>query len=161
MVILGIDPGTRRIGYGVVEHAPARLKLVRAGLLRIKSKDDLGAIHETKKQIGAIIKKFEPDILSIEKIYFVKNQKTGIKVAEARGVIISAALEAGLKIEEYGPNEVKAALTGHGLADKKAVLKMVKLVLKEPGLKAIDDASDALALAIIAGRKKSFPQAAE
>lgn len=161
MIILGIDPGTRRIGYGVVDNAPSRLKFIEAGLLAIKSKNDLGAIGETKKQIGEIIKKFKPDILSIEKIYFVKNRKTGIKVAEARGVIISSALTAGLKIEEYGPNEVKAALTGYGLADKKAVLKMVKIVLNEPRLRVIDDASDALALAIIAGRKKSFPQAAE
>ncbi len=156
MIILGIDPGTRRIGYGVVESAPAKLKLIRAGLLKIEGKDDFGAIQETKKQIDAIIKKFKPAILSIEKIYFVKNQKTGIRVAEARGVIISSALGSGLRIEEYNPNEVKAALTGYGLADKKAVFKMVKLILKEPGLKIIDDASDALALAIIAGHKSNL-----
>lgn len=153
MIILGIDPGTRRIGYGVVENSPARLKLIEAGLLKIESKDDLGATREIKKQIDATIKKFKPEVLSIERIFFMKNQKTGIKVAEARGIIISSALEKKLRIEEYNPNEIKTALTGYGLADKRSVLKMVKLILKEPGLKIIDDASDALALAIIACRK--------
>ncbi|MBI4087669.1 MAG: crossover junction endodeoxyribonuclease RuvC [Candidatus Liptonbacteria bacterium] len=153
MVILGIDPGTRRIGYGVIKKSSAELKLLDAGLLAIKSKDDFGAMKEMKQQIDAVIKKFKPEALSIEKVYFVKNRKTGIKVAEARGIIISCALTLGLRVEEYGPNEVKAALTGYGFADKKAVLKMVRIILKEPGLKVIDDASDALALAIVAGYK--------
>ena len=156
MIILGIDPGTKRIGYGVISRTPAKLKLIKAGLLKIKSRDDLGSIREIKKQVGAVIKKFKPEIVSIEKLYFVKNQKTGMRVAEARGVIISSAIESGLRVEEYGPNEVKASLTGYGFADKASVLKMVKLVLKEFDLDVLDDVSDALALAIIAGHKKAL-----
>ncbi len=158
MIILGIDPGTRRIGYGVIEKNPAGLKFIKAGLLRVISKDDLGAIKEIKRQIDLVINKFKPDILSIEKLFFMKNQKTAMKVAEMRGVIVSRAIEKALRIEEYSPNEVKASLTGYGFADKKSVFKMVKFILKEPGLKVIDDASDALALAIIAGRKKNMLQ---
>jgi len=153
MIILGIDPGTRRIGYGVIENGGRKEKFLDAGILKIKSGDDLGALQETKTQIGRLIKKHRPRILAIEKLYFMKNQKTAMAVAEARGAIILSAAEKGLDIREYSPNEIKAAITGYGLADKKAVLKMVKLILDEPSLKVIDDASDALAVAILASQR--------
>ena len=86
----------------------------------------------------------------MEKVYFSKNQKTAMSVAEARGVIILTGLEAGLKVKEFSPNEVKAGITGYGHADKQGVAKMVNLALETPRLKVIDDASDALAIAIFA-----------
>lgn len=153
MVILGIDPGTRRIGYGVIRKLSGRLNFVAAGLLKIKSAEDFGALKETRKRIEEIIKKFGPEVLAIEKLYFMRNQKTGIQVAQARGVILLSALEKGLKILEYAPNEIKAGITGYGFADKKAVLKMVKLILGKSDLDIVDDASDALAVAILASQK--------
>jgi len=148
MISLGIDPGTRRIGYGIVEKNFADTRFVAAGILRIEGKDDIAALQETKDGIDSLIKKFKPDILAIEKLYFAKNQKTALAVAQARGVILLAAKECGIPIREYAPNEVKSNIAGYGLADKKAILKMVRLILGRRDLKVIDDASDALAIAI-------------
>ncbi len=149
MIILGIDPGTRRMGYGLIKKTGKKIELVDAGLIKINSTDDLGALLEIKNGVSSILAKNKPAILAIEKLFFMKNQKTGIRVAEARGVVLSLAVEAGITVQEFSPSEVKLSLTGYGSADKKAVLKMVKLILKTPELDVIDDASDALALAII------------
>jgi crossover junction endodeoxyribonuclease RuvC len=162
MIILGIDPGTERIGYGLIKKSPPnKLEFLEAGLLGKIGKDNKKAPQSGEKEkymhlararsaLRALIEKFKPEVLAIEKLYFVNNQKTGIAVAEARGVLLLEALDMGLKLEEYGPNEIKAGVTGYGLADKKAVCKMVKLTLKTPELDVIDDASDALAAAIMA-----------
>ncbi len=150
LVTLGIDPGTRRIGYGVVRREGNDLAFVAAGILKIESKGDVPALQETKKGVSALIENYRPDAFGIEKLFFAKNRKTAIAVAQARGAILLAAQEAGLPIKEYAPNEVKLGIAGYGFADKKAMLKMVRLILKKPGLAIIDDASDALALAIMA-----------
>ena len=150
---LGIDPGTRRVGYGIVRGEGGTLTFITAGILKISSTDDASALRETKEEMGRLIKKYKPDVLGVEKLYFAKNQKTAIAVAQARGVILLAAKEEDITIKEYAPNEVKLGVTGYGFADKKAVLKMVRLILGKPGLKVIDDASDALALAIIASNR--------
>ncbi len=149
MTILGIDPGTRRVGYGVVRKDGSAACFVAAGILDIVGLDDISALAETKRGVDALIKKHKPDALAIEKLYFAKNQKTALAVAQARGVILLAACENHLPVREYAPNEVKLGITGYGASDKKAVLKMVKLILGKPGLKVIDDASDALAIAIM------------
>ena len=149
-VALGIDPGTRRIGYGVIRGEKNKPLFVAAGILAITSTDDASALEETKKEIGALIKRYKPEVVGIERLYFAKNQKTAIAVAQARGVILLAARESGVPIREYTPNEVKLGVTGYGFADKKAVLKMVRLILGKHDLAVIDDASDALALAIMA-----------
>lgn len=162
MIILGIDPGTTRVGYGVLESVSGEIKLKEAGLLKIKIKNttqgaektfDFENLSSIKNQTDRLIRKFKPQIMAVEKLFFARNQKTGMAVAQARGVILLSALENKIKIEEYSPNEIKTAVTGYGLANKKAVLKMVKLILKEPKLKVIDDASDALAVAILACEK--------
>ena len=155
MITLGIDPGTRRIGYGLVRAEGSVLHFLAAGILTIKSREDLGALRETKQGVDALIRKWKPGVLAIEKLYFAKNKKTGLAVAHARGVIALSGLERGLEIREYAPNEVKANLTGYGFADKKAVLKMARLILCEPRLKIIDDASDALGIAIVASRAQN------
>lgn len=165
MIFLGIDPGTRRIGYGIVQSERGRatsgentsssiIKFVAAGILTIKSTDDANALVETKWGVDMLIKKYNPVALGIEKLYFAKNQKTAIAVAQARGVILLAARESGVPICEYTPNEVKLGVTGYGFADKKAVLKMVCLILNKHSMKVIDDASDALALAIMASNSR-------
>ncbi len=149
MVSLGIDPGTRRIGYGIIEKEHADVRFVAAGILEIASADDIPALQETKKGIDKLIKKYQPDVLAIEKLFFAKNQKTAIAVAQARGVILLSAAECGICVKEYAPNEIKSGIAGYGFADKKAMLKMVRLILGKRDLKVIDDASDALAIAIM------------
>ena len=148
MIALGIDPGTRRIGYGVVDARNGVVKFVSAGLLKITATEDVAALQETKQEIDRLIAEYRPDVVAVEKLFFAKNQKTAIAVAQSRGVILLATKEQGIRIKEYTPNEVKLGVTGYGFADKKAVLKMVRLILNKNDLKIIDDASDALALAI-------------
>lgn len=151
MIILGIDPGSRRIGYGLIEKTGQKFTFIEAGLLKIKSKDDIGAIQEVRNDLKLILKKYKPDICAIEKLYFVKNQTTGIAVGQTRGVILLTLADAGLSIKEFTPNEIKSRVTGYGLADKKAVEKMVALILQKKDLKLIDDAWDALAIALSCG----------
>jgi len=148
MIVLGIDPGSKRIGYGLIEKTGGKLKLIEANLL-VHPKNLL----EIKNQVSFLIEKFSPESLAVEKVFFSKNQKTALEVSEARGVIILSALEKNLPIREFTPNEVKSAVAGYGLANKKAVAKMVRLTLNEPTLKVIDDVSDALAIAITATSK--------
>ncbi|MDO8504606.1 MAG: crossover junction endodeoxyribonuclease RuvC [Candidatus Liptonbacteria bacterium] len=162
---MGIDPGTRRIGYGLIKKTTGgsaqRIELVDAGILTVNSKNDIGALLEIKNGVSLLLKTYKPKILAIEKLYFSKNQKTALQVAECRGVVLTAAAEAGLEIEEYAPSEVKLGLTGYGSADKKAVLKMVRLILKSPALDVIDDASDALALAIVSADRSRIKSLAD
>ena len=151
MIILGIDPGTTRVGYGVIKKDGRRLSLLSAGILGTDNKEK--TLLDIKNELGKITKKFKPATIAIEKLFFSKNQKTAIRVAEARGVIILHSLENKIRMEEYSPNEVKLGVTGYGFADKKAILNMVGLILGEHNLRVIDDASDALALAIFAANK--------
>lgn len=148
MRILGIDPGTSRIGYGLIESNG--LKLISYGVIEVKEKTLAGKIADLSGQLRALLKKFQPELAAVEKLYFAKNQKTAIDVAQARGAIISLLLEYNIQTVEYSPNEVKSQVTGYGLADKKGVAKMVKAILKVPDLAGYDDASDALAIAITA-----------
>ncbi|MEK7546952.1 MAG: crossover junction endodeoxyribonuclease RuvC [Patescibacteria group bacterium] len=150
MIVLGIDPGTSRIGYGAIKKERGRMLFLDAGILKIKKSESGNTLVQIKKELGSLVKKWKPDVMAVEKIYFSKNRKTAMSVAEARGVIILTGAEAGIEIREYSPNEVKAGLTGYGMADKRGVAKMVNLALDEPRLKVIDDASDALAIAIFA-----------
>lgn len=153
MIILGIDPGTERAGYGVIETRGSSLVLHDAGILKVGKARGADALFAIKRELDALFEKYTPDILATEKLYFSKNQKTALQIAEARGVILLAGKEHGVSIKEFAPNEVKIAVTGYGAADKRAVLKMVRLILKSPDLALIDDASDALAIAIAASRR--------
>jgi len=155
MIFLGIDPGTRRIGFGVVSAVENKLAFVAAGLLDITSSDDPGALAETKRELDLLIQKYKPDAVAVERLYFAKNQKTAIAVAQARGVVLLSARECNVPIREYTPNEVKMGVAGYGHADKAAVLKMVRLILGKHDIAVIDDASDALALAIMASNDRT------
>ncbi len=156
MIALGIDPGTRRVGYGVVKSERGKLTLIDAGILAIESQkkgtvtDDGAALMTTRTGTAQLIKKYKPEVVGVERLFFAKNQRTAMAVAQARGAVLLAIKEADIPVREYGPNEVKLGITGYGLADKKAVLKMVRFMLNEHELEVIDDASDALALAIMA-----------
>jgi crossover junction endodeoxyribonuclease RuvC len=116
MIALGIDPGTRRVGFGLVERNFGDIKFIAADIMDIVSTDDISALCEIKKQTDRIIKKYRPDIIGVERLFFAKNQKTAIAVAQARGVILLSAAEAGVFIKEYAPNEIKSGVTGYGSA---------------------------------------------
>lgn len=152
MKILGIDPGTHRIGYGLIEKNSG-LELLDYGVIEIKQNVPT---LEAAKQFSALIKRFKPELAAIEKLYFAKNRKTALSVAQTRGILILKILENKIPLVEYGPMEVKLSVTGYGLADKKAVAKMVKLFLKLKELRGYDDASDALAIAITAANHLKF-----
>jgi crossover junction endodeoxyribonuclease RuvC len=149
MRILGIDPGTSLIGYGIIDYDKKSYKPVKFGVFRtpanIKNVNRVLTIYDF---IDELIKKFRPDKLAIENIYFFKNNKTVIGVSEIRGIILLAAVKNGITPAEFTPLQVKQAVTGYGRAEKKQIQRMVQLIL---GLKTIpepDDAADALAIAI-------------
>ncbi len=155
MIILGIDPGSARIGFGIISGTK-KLDLLDYGILKIKEKEAGKRLLEVSQELSKILKKYNPDIAGIEKIYFSKNVKTGIEVAQTRGAIILEIAKNGIPIKEFSPSEIKLAVTNYGLADKKAVAKMVAKILNIEKLTGFDDASDALAVAITASQKQEW-----
>lgn len=154
--VLGIDPGTGRCGWAVVKLKIKRaklkiernLELVDCGCIETKARTPLPERLEIiYKKIAALIKSHRPGEMAVEEIFFVKNVKTGISVAQARGVVILAGRLAGLEIFEYKPNEIKLGVTGYGHADKNQMRQMLKLHLKGCMIKQ-DDAADAVAVAL-------------
>jgi crossover junction endodeoxyribonuclease RuvC len=158
MTILGIDPGTTRVGFGIISEEKGKLKLIDYGVIESAPKQELvKSISENCKKISEIIKKYKPDMAGIEKLYFSKNVKTGISVAQNRGAIILELAKENIKIKELSPSEIKSSVAGYGLADKKAVAKMAAIILGiKEGLKGYDDASDAVAIAIAASFSKEY-----
>lgn len=152
MIIIGIDPGYGKLGYGVIEKEGHSFKICEAGTITTDSKTlpqkRLEHIHAS---LQTILSRWKPSALSIERIFLSANQKTAIPVAEARGVVLLTAALGGLTVYEYTPSQVKLAMTGSGKADKKAVEKMISLMA---GASLVsqkeDDAIDAIALAITA-----------
>ena len=144
-IILGIDPGTTRIGYGVIEKDGSDLKYLECGCLEINTAIPLLSI---KEELFKLIKKYKPNRAAVEKIFFFKNAKTVISVSEARGVIMLCFQEKGIPVSELTPLEVKQWISGYGQANKEQIQKMVKLLLKLEVEPKPDDAADALAIAI-------------
>ena len=149
MRVLGVDPGLATTGYGLVEGTNGFLRLHEAGVIRTRARaplpERLEAIYTA---IRELLKEFAPDALAIEKLYFAKNTKTAMAVAQARGVILLAAAQAGILTKDYTPLEVKLQITGFGRATKQQVQGMVTRLLNLKGKPRPDDAADALALAI-------------
>ncbi|MCR4328772.1 MAG: crossover junction endodeoxyribonuclease RuvC [Patescibacteria group bacterium] len=156
MIILGIDPGTHRMGYGLIRTMRDDCQYIDAGLLSVSHHEPHLALHDLKISLDTIIATTHPDGIAVEKIFFSKNKTTGIAVAQARGIVLLAAAEHKILLAEFSPNEVKSHLTGYGLADKTSMAKMVRLILHCPSLSIIDDATDALSIAIAAHFSKSF-----
>ena len=151
MIILGIDPGTTRVCYALVEkNSNGSVDLITYGCLEIKSKKQTDRLKIISDSINDLILKYHPKILSIEKIFFTKNVKTALTVSEARGVIINCANLMKLEVKEFTPLEVKTAVTGYGKAEKYQVQKMVKNILKLEKIPKPDDAADAIAIALTA-----------
>ena len=149
MRVLGFDPGTATTGYGVVEGRGSRLYHIAHGVITTPAKtffaDRLKTIYE---EATRLLDLYQPDAVSIEKLFFKQNVTTGITVAQARGVLALAAVQAGKPIGEFSPTEAKMAVTGYGKADKRQVQEMIKMLLKLDEIPRPDDAADALGLAI-------------
>jgi len=158
MIILGIDPGTTRIGFGIISEERKKLSLIGYGVIESSPKQETAkSISDNCKKLAEIIKKYKPEIAGIEKIFFAKNIKTGISVAQTRGALILELTKKNIKIKELSPSEIKKSVTGYGFADKKSVAKMASAILDvKEGLKGHDDASDAVAIAIAVALTKEY-----
>lgn len=158
MLILGIDPGYAIVGWGVLRYENGKYYPVGYGSIQTKAglpvEERLREIHEGMNEI---IGKYHPDVMSVEELFWNTNQKTGIVVAEARGVILLSAHEAGIPIFEYTPLQVKQAIVGYGRAEKKQVITMVTSLLGLKNPPKPDDTADAIALAICHGNTSSSP----
>ena len=147
--IIGIDPGTGILGFGVIDVSGQKVQLVDAGVIRTPVKEDDAVRLETiYHELTDIIVQTKPTIMSVEKLFFVKNVTTGMTVSQARGVVLLCARLAGLEIFEYTPMQIKQSVTGYGKADKKQMQEMVRILLKLKEIPKPDDAADALAAAL-------------
>ena len=148
MIVLGIDPGTAALGYGIVERRGGRLREVDHGVLRtspdLSMPERLLEIHST---VDELLSLHQPDVMGVERLFFSRNVQTALAVGQARGVVLLAAAQHGTPVREATPNEVKSAIAGYGAADKEQVQRMVQLVLGMSELPRPDDAADALAIA--------------
>ncbi len=156
MIVLGIDPGTAALGYGIVETTRGRLREVDHGCL-VTSPDDglparLLAIHGLVSDLLAL---HTPAVIAVERLFFSRNVQTAMGVGQARGVVLLAAAQHGVAVREATPNEVKSAIAGYGAADKKQVQRMVQMVLGMAALPRPDDAADALAIAVWAANTET------
>ena len=153
MIVLGIDPGTAALGYGVVERNGA-LRAVDFGCLVTNADrpmpERLLAIHDLVRDV---IELYAPDVLAIERIYFSRNVQTAFAVGQARGVVLLAAAEHDIPVREATPSEVKSAVAGYGAADKVQVARMVQVLLGMSAPPVPDDAADALAIGIWAAHR--------
>jgi crossover junction endodeoxyribonuclease RuvC len=148
VIILGIDPGTAALGYGIVERTAGRLREIDHGCL-VTSPDltlpeRLLAIHAL---VDDLLELHRPALLAVERLFFSRNVQTALGVGQARGVVLLAAAQHAVPVREATPNEVKSAIAGYGAADKEQVARMVKLILGMADTPRPDDAADALAIA--------------
>lgn len=149
MRILGIDPGTGILGFGVIDVKGQNVQLVDAGVIRTPIKeDDAVRLLTIYEELSDIIANTHPTILSVEKLFFARNVTTAMTVSQARGVVLLCAKQADMDIFEYTPMQIKQAVTGYGKADKKQVQEMVRILLKLQEIPKPDDAADALAAAL-------------
>jgi crossover junction endodeoxyribonuclease RuvC len=148
MKVLGIDPGTAALGYGIIERTGSRLREVDHGCLTTSPDQTLPerllAIHAL---VTDLLELHQPDLMGVERLFFSRNVQTALGVGQARGVVLLAAAQYRVPVREATPNEVKSAIAGYGAADKEQVQRMVQLVLGMSELPRPDDAADALAIA--------------
>ena len=149
MIILGIDPGLAIVGWGIIEYQGAKFRTIAYGSINTpkgtRTEERLRLIYEGMNEL---IEKYRPDAMAVEELFFTNNITTGIRVAEARGVILLSAENACVPIFEYTPPQVKQAVVGYGKAEKRQVISMVTMLLNLPKPPKPDDTADALAIAI-------------
>ena len=150
MVILGIDPGIATMGYGVVEkNERGQLRVLDYGVVTTPKQERLPTrLALLEDGLAQILRKYEPDEIALEELFFTKNITNGIAVAHARGVIVLTCVKSCPYLYEYTPMQIKQALTGYGRADKQQIQKVVTSVLKLDEIPRPDDAADGLAIAV-------------
>jgi crossover junction endodeoxyribonuclease RuvC len=149
MRILGIDPGTGILGFGIIELLKGKAQLVDAGVIRTPiHEDDSVRLLTIYEELTEIIADTKPAHMSVEKLFFARNVTTAMTVAQARGVVLLCGMQAKLLIAEYTPMQIKQAVTGYGKADKKQMQEMVRVLLSLSEIPKPDDAADALAAAL-------------
>lgn len=148
MKILGIDPGYAIIGYGIIDTEKPNMVIDYGAITTPKEQSLPQRLDAIDGSLKFLFEKYKPDVVAIEELFYFKNQKTVIQVAQARGVIILACQKYCGNIYEYTPLQIKQALTGHGRAEKAQIQYMVKAILNLPCIPKPDDAADALAVAI-------------
>ena len=149
MIILGIDPGLAIVGWGIIESSNGKIRPLAYGAITTPAHTDIEArLLMIQNDLESLIKKYSPDEMAIEELFFTNNITTGIAVAEARGVILCTAHKLGVKISEYTPPQVKQAVVGYGKAEKRQVIAMVTSILRLQKPPKPDDTADALAIAI-------------
>ncbi|MCO5214860.1 MAG: crossover junction endodeoxyribonuclease RuvC [Thermomicrobiales bacterium] len=157
-VTLGIDPGTARLGYGVIAGG-MQPQLVDAGLIETWPDEPMSARLVTLYEgVVELIEEFHPDALAIEQLFFARNVTTAITVGQARGVVLLAAAQANVPIAEYTPSEIKYAIAGYGKADKPQMQEMVRMILNLKSVPQPDDVADALAIAICHNQTVPFAE---
>jgi crossover junction endodeoxyribonuclease RuvC len=149
VIVLGIDPGTAAMGYGVVERTNSHVRAIDFGCITTSADaslpDRLLVLHE---HLVELLETHRPDVVAVERLFFSRNAQTAFAVGQARGVVLLAAAQADVPVREATPNEVKVAVTGYGAADKEQVGRMVAVILQLPEVPHPDDTADALAIAI-------------
>ena len=155
MRVIGIDPGFGRCGMAIVERLPVqaggngRDTLLYSTCVETDGKQSFAErLNEVISRCHALIREYKPDAFAIEKLYFSKNQKTAMQVAEVRGALIQCAQEECVSLSEYGPGQIKSAITSSGSADKAAMMKMIPLLIKLERPIRHDDEYDAIAVAL-------------
>jgi crossover junction endodeoxyribonuclease RuvC len=149
MRVLAVDPGYERIGIAVMEHGGAQERLIYSDCIETSRTQTLAERLQTLgKVIENTLAEYKPDALAIETLFFNKNVKTALSVAQARGIILYLAKEADCAIHEFGPQEVKVAVTGYGKSDKNAVTSMIRRLIENVPEQALDDEYDAIAIGI-------------
>lgn len=151
MRVLAFDPGYDRLGIAVIEKHNGKEKLLHSACFTTKRNDPMDVrLCDIGTMVEDLITKYEPSLVALETLFFNKNQKTGIAVAEVRGIIMYLGKRAGCGVVEYSPQEIKIAVTGYGKSDKAAVTSMVKRLITPVPKDALDDEYDAIAVGIAA-----------
>ena len=153
MIVLGIDPGYAIVGFGILEADRGQVKLLGCGAINTPAGVPMPQrLLQIQEDLETLIRRFSPEVMAIEELFFNTNVTTGIGVAQARGVILMTAAKLGVHIFEYTPSQVKQAVVGYGLADKHQVMDMTRRLLKLKSIPRPDDAADALAIAMCRAR---------
>lgn len=149
MIVLGIDPGTARMGYGVIDTEGGLPSLLDYGVAETRPTEAMPErLLQLYGEIRSLLSTHEPDAMAVEKLFFARNTTTAIAVGQARGVVLLAAAERGIPVREYSPSEIKHAIVGYGKADKTQIQEMMRIILGLDHIPQPDDAADALAIAV-------------
>ncbi len=145
--ILGIDPGSRITGFGVIEISKRQTKFITCGCIKMQQSDLPGRLQEIYTGVSELISQYQPEHMAIEQVFMSRNADSALKLGQARGAAIVAGTQHSLNVHEYAPNQIKQAVVGQGHAEKQQVQHMVKILLNLPTI-PLTDAADALAVAL-------------